>query len=184
MLHPKAFEDSFVSSFCFLQVVLSRSSEILPRAEAIRPPNRSRSPVGRRRGGVDATAAETLRNLGPESLRGAWNRRNSLYLPCLIGISPQRRVRPSPPTAIESLESETSSSNRRPARKNTRFRAVLSDGRWAMANPNRRRLVVLEERSERFLDALHSCPHGRSVIGPDRIAVDSLVIAAVALNFE
>jgi len=50
---------------------------------------------------LDATAAETLGNLGPDSLREGSNRRNSLYFPCLTGICPQRRVRPGPRFEID-----------------------------------------------------------------------------------
>ena len=48
----------------------------------------------------ESTIAETLGNLGPNSLNEARNREHSLYFPCITGISRQRRVRsrlPQPP---------------------------------------------------------------------------------------
>jgi hypothetical protein len=67
----------------------------------------------------EATIVETLGNLGPNSLKGARNRRNSLYFPCITGIRPRDQLPPdsvhplessspqTPSTAIESARAET-----------------------------------------------------------------------------
>ena len=86
----------------------------------------------------EATTAETLGNLGPNSLRGARNRRNSLYFPCLTGISSQRRVRsrlPPPPLSLR-LRRLVGRNPRRPGI--SRDSAGFWDGRFG--EPNRRRL--------------------------------------------
>jgi hypothetical protein len=50
----------------------------------------------------EATIVETLGNLGPNSLQGARNRRNSLYFPCITGIRPRDQL---PLDSVHPLES-------------------------------------------------------------------------------
>ncbi len=51
----------------------------------------------------DTMTAETLGNFGLDPHKRVQNQKNSLYFPCITGISPQRRVRPRLPPPPLSL---------------------------------------------------------------------------------
>jgi hypothetical protein len=102
------------------------------------PAGRTKFPVPDHRE-FDATASETLGNLGPDSPRGVWNRRNSLYLPCLTGIHPQRRVRPRLPSPPFSLPTQQlPASIQSSTEKKPRFRGFCED---RISEADRRRRV-------------------------------------------
>jgi hypothetical protein len=74
-----------------------------------------------------ASAAETLGNLSSDSGSRAEFGKDSLYFPCLTGISPQRRVRPRLPPPPHRLRSrDFPPGSRGWIRKSSRIRGVLA----------------------------------------------------------